>query len=80
MSDTQRTAFQVMYYYEWQEGIPLDQRNTPKYPSRPFCGKLMELDRLYSRKDIEAISERLGYSVWDRWGVKGAGTDGFLLL
>lgn len=41
---------------------PKDERN------RPFCAKLMELGRLYSRSDIETISERLGYSVWDRRG------------
>lgn len=41
---------------------PKDDRN------RPFCAKLMGLGRLYSRADIETISERLGYSVWDRRG------------
>lgn len=41
---------------------PKDDRN------RPFCAKLMDLSRLYSRADIETISERLGYSVWDRRG------------
>jgi len=41
---------------------PKDDRN------RPFCAKLMELNRVYSRSDIETISERLGYSVWDRRG------------
>lgn len=41
---------------------PKDDRN------RPFCAKLMELSRVYSRADIETISERLGYSVWDRRG------------
>ena len=28
----------------------------------------MELNRLYTRYDIEQISQRLGYSVWDRKG------------
>jgi hypothetical protein len=28
----------------------------------------MQLDRLYSRAEIEAISARLGYSVFDRRG------------
>ena len=28
----------------------------------------MQLDRFYSRQDIEKISERVGYSVWDRRG------------
>jgi hypothetical protein len=30
--------------------------------------KLIEMDKLYSRSDIETISERVGYSVWDRRG------------
>lgn len=42
--------------------------------TRPFCRKMIALDRLYSRAEIEAISIRLGYSVWDRkggwWGKK----------
>ncbi len=36
--------------------------------SRPFCIKMIQLDRLYSRKDIETISQKLGYSVFDRAG------------
>jgi hypothetical protein len=51
-------SIEVKYSYEG----PKDERN------RPFCAKLLELDRLYSRKEIEQISERLGYSVWARRG------------
>lgn len=54
------TTTDIMLRYSY-EG-PQDDRN------RPFCAKLMELNRLYSRADIETISERLGYSVWDRRG------------
>jgi len=36
--------------------------------SRPFCVKLIGQDRLYSRKEIQSISERLGYSVFNRAG------------
>lgn len=36
--------------------------------SRPFCRKMIALNRLYSRAEIERISERLGYSVFDRKG------------
>lgn len=53
-----RKSVEIMYSYEG----PKDNRN------RPFCARMLELDRLYSRKDIEAISERLGYSVWTRRG------------
>lgn len=42
--------------------------------TRPFCRKMIQLNRLYSRAEIEMISQRLGYSVWDRkggwWGKK----------
>ncbi len=52
------TEIFIKYSYEG----PQDSRN------RPFCAKLMELDRLYSRSEIESISRRLGYSVFDRRG------------
>jgi hypothetical protein len=43
---------------------PRDSKN------RPFCARMLELaeTKLWSRSDIENISERLGYSVWDRRG------------
>jgi hypothetical protein len=43
---------------------PKDDRN------RPFCARMLQLaeTKLWSRSDIENISERLGYSVWDRRG------------
>jgi len=53
-------AVQIFIKYSY-EG-PEDSRN------RPFCAKMMELNRLYSRYDIEQISQRLGYSVFDRRG------------
>jgi len=51
-------SIEVLYSYEG----PKDDKN------RPFCAKMLELDRLYSRKEIEQISNRLGYSVWTRRG------------
>ena len=64
----QTSTFQVRYSYEWRTDIPFNQRNTPAHPSRQFCARLMQLDRLYSRAEIEQISARLGYSVFDRRG------------
>lgn len=55
---TPPTQISVKYSYEG----PQDSRN------RPFCAKMMKLNRLYSRAEIELISERLGYSVFDRRG------------
>lgn len=51
-------TFRVLYSYDG----PKDSRN------RPFCARLMELGRFYTRTEIESISARLGYSVWDRRG------------
>jgi len=64
----QTSTFMVRYSYEWRTDIPSNQRNTPAHPSRQFCSRLMQLDRLYSRAEIEQISARLGYSVFDRRG------------
>lgn len=38
--------------------------------TRPFCRKMVELSatKFWSRTEIERISERVGYSVWDRRG------------
>lgn len=48
----------IKYSYEG----PMDSKN------RPFCARLMKLARLYTRYEIETISQRLGYSVFDRRG------------
>ncbi len=53
-----KTQVSIKYSYEGPE----DSRN------RPFCARLLKLNRLYSRAEIESISGRLGYSVFDRRG------------
>jgi len=63
-----KTTIEVLYSYEWKPEVPIWQRNTPAHPSRPFCQRLMGLDRFYTRKDIETLTLRLGYSVFDRGG------------
>lgn len=55
---TNPAKISIKYSYEG----PQDSRN------RPFCAKLLKLNRLYSRAEIEQISQRLGYSVFDRRG------------
>ena len=54
----------IRYSYEWKQGF----NNTDKKTSRPFCVALLDADKMYSRSEIEQISARLGYSVWDRAG------------
>jgi DNA-binding Lrp family transcriptional regulator len=50
--------FKILYSYEGPE----DNRN------RDFCARLLEMNKLWSRSEIESMSMRMGYSVWDRRG------------
>ena len=54
----------IRYSYEWIEGYD----NADKKTSRPFCVALLDAGKMYSRSEIEQLSTRLGYSVWDRKG------------
>lgn len=58
------SEFMIRYSYEWRTGF----NNSDLGTSREFCKRLIALNRLYSRADIESISARLGYSVFDRRG------------
>jgi hypothetical protein len=56
----------IKYSYEHRTDVP------PLVPgskgSRPFCVKMEELHRLYTRKEIEKLSEIMGYDVWTHCG------------
>ncbi len=56
------TTTEVLLRYTYSG--PKDDKN------RPFCARMLQLaeTKLWSRADIENISQRLGYSVWDRRG------------
>jgi len=56
----------IRYSYEWKPGFSDADLST----SRPFCKRMIELSKtkIWSRAQIEQISERLGYSVWERKG------------
>jgi hypothetical protein len=62
----------IRYSYEWKEEFGISNANKDTtdliLKSRPFCEYLLKADKMYSRSDIESISARLGYSVWDRGG------------
>ena len=58
------TELLIRYSYEWKAGF----NNIDKKTSRPFCVALLDAGKMYSRSEIEQISARLGYSVWDRGG------------
>ena len=53
------TQFEVRYQYKEIPGIP-----PVKTQSRAFCVKLIELNRLYTREEIQAISIKIGRDVW----------------
>jgi hypothetical protein len=54
----------VRYSYEWNTGFSDSDKTT----SRPFCKALLEAGKMYSRSEIEQMTMRLGYSVFDRGG------------
>jgi DNA-binding MarR family transcriptional regulator len=58
------TEFLIRYSYEWKQGF--SNRNIST--SREFCKYLLSANKMYSRSEIEQMSARLGYSVWDRRG------------
>jgi DNA-binding Lrp family transcriptional regulator len=58
------TEFLIRYSYEWKAGFSKSDIKT----SREFCKYLLSANKFYSRSDIEQMSARLGYSVWDRRG------------
>ena len=68
VDDMEVTTFEVRYSYEWKPIVPSGERDSPDHPSRQFCKKLMKEDKLWTRKGIEMLSARLGYSVFDRGG------------
>lgn len=63
-----KRTFLIRYAYEWKPEVPYGQRDSNAHPSRPFCQRVMELDKFWSRSEIETLSRRLGYSVFDRAG------------
>lgn len=63
--DDVKIEFEVRYRYDWR---PEFQASKPAKTSREFCQTLMKLNKLYTRQDIDQMSQIMGYSVWDRRG------------
>jgi DNA-binding MarR family transcriptional regulator len=62
------TSFKVLYSYEERDGVP-----AAKSGSRPLCDKLYNSDGvgkslLFTREEIQNISNQLGYSVFQLCG------------
>jgi len=65
----QTTNFKVVYKYDWDyEKLARVGAVADSTTSRSFCKRLMALNKVYSRSDIQQITARLGYSVFDRRG------------
>jgi|694.fasta_scaffold57433_3 hypothetical protein len=62
-----KTTFLVRYEYSW-DYLRTDAKDRNINTSRPFCQRLMSLNRVYTRGEIEQISARLGYDVFARAG------------
>jgi len=61
---TKLPEIMVRYSYVVKPGI-----GAPIIPgTRPFCREMLAKPRLFSRVQIEKLSEQLGYSLWDRSG------------
>ena len=63
--DSKMTRFQVMYSYEKRD---IAEGDNILKTTRDFCRKIIRARKLYSRPDIEKMSAKLGYSVFDRAG------------
>jgi hypothetical protein len=61
-------SFEVVYQYREREGIP-----PLKGESRPFCKNLIELKKVFTREEIDKITQRLKANGIDRnvWEYKG---------
>lgn len=55
--------FEIRYSYELRPGAP-----RLRSESRPFCRKLLELDKLYTRDEINSIHNAIGRDVWSYRG------------
>lgn len=59
------TKIGILYSYELRSDAPALENGSQ---SRPFCQKMMNLDRLYSRDDIDKMSKIFGYDVFKMRG------------
>jgi hypothetical protein len=65
--EAKTTKLFIRYKYDWITGF----NDSDLITSRRFCVKMREMSnagKSWSRSDIETLSERLGYSVWERRG------------
>jgi DNA-binding MarR family transcriptional regulator len=57
--------YEVMYRYAIAEGVPA---LVPGGQTRPFCDKLMKMNKLFTRDEINNLSNQQGRNVWSLRG------------
>lgn len=57
------SQFEVRYSYEKRAGVE-GPAKLPDNRTREFCERLLDLDRFYTREEIESISARVDRNVW----------------
>jgi DNA-binding MarR family transcriptional regulator len=64
--NARRPLADVKIFYQYQVTPGLGATIIPT--TRDFCKDLIELKKVFTRKDIQDVSDELGYSVWARRG------------
>jgi hypothetical protein len=65
IADTELPKLELRYKYDLDPDAPLLQ---PGGKSREFCTRMMQMGKLYTRAEIEEMSQIMDYSVWLRRG------------
>jgi hypothetical protein len=60
VAQSDQTRIEIRYSYELRPDAPALIGE-----SRPFCKELIALDRFYTREEIDFISSKMGFSVWN---------------
>jgi hypothetical protein len=60
VAQSDQTRIEIRYSYELRPDAPALIGE-----SRPFCKELITLDRFYTREEIDFISSKMGFSVWN---------------
>ena len=68
MKENKVISLKSLYKYALSPYIKGEPDILPDDRTRPFCERLLNLKKLYSRKELDDISDRLGYDVWTRRG------------
>ena len=57
-----------MYQYALSPYLKGEPAKLPDGRTRPFCERLLQLNKLYTRNELDTISTRVGMDVWVRRG------------